>query len=397
MRVCLMTGGADTPYALGLLNALVEKGIQVDFIANDEMSRAKVAKDKRVNCFNLRGDQNPSVSTLAKLIRVLKYYIKLIRYSFRSEAEIFHILWFNKFLVFDRTLLNIYYKCLGKKLVFTAHNIDETERDGGGNFLTKVSLKILYRLVDHVFVHTPKMKSEIVDKFQIEEGRATVIPFGINNTTPQSGISRKEARAKVHLQAQDKVLLFFGLIAPYKGLEFLLYALDQLRKSDPGFKLIIAGQVKDCQPYWRHIEDVIEKLQLQAHLVRRIEFVPDTDVEAIFMSADVLVLPYRFVYQSGVLFLSYSFGLPVIVTDVGSLRDEVEEGKTGMICKPEDASDLARGIREYFEGDIYKHLNESMKYIRARGNDRYAWSRVCDATHVVYQALLAKDQRTTSC
>lgn len=397
MRVCLLTGGGDTPYALGLLHALAAKGIQVDFIANDEMSRADIANHKNVNCLNLRGDQNPSVGRVAKIARVLRYYGRLFKYSFTSEAAVFHILWFNKFLVFDRTLLNIYYKCLGKKLVFTAHNIDETERDGGGNVLAKVSLKILYRLVDHVFVHTPKMKSELIGKFKIEEGRATVIPFGINNTTPQSGISRAEARAKVHLQAQDKVLLFFGLIAPYKGLEFLLDALDQLRKTDPTFKLIIAGQVKDCQPYWRHIEGIIEKLQLQANLIRRIEFVPDTDVEAIFMSADVLVLPYRFVYQSGVLFLSYSFGLPVIVTDVGSLRDEVEEGKTGMVCKPEDASDLARVIREYFEGDIYKNLNESMKYIRARGNDRYAWSRVCDATHVVYQALLAKDQRATSC
>lgn len=394
MRVCLLTGGGDAPYALGLLNALVAKGIQVDFIANDEMSRATIVKDKRVNCLNLRGDQNPSARKLVKFVRVLKYYLKLIGYSFRSDAAIFHILWFNKFLLFDRTLLNIYYKCLGKKLVFTAHNVDETERDGGGNFLGKTSLKILYRLVDHVFVHTPKMKSELMCKYRVEDDRATVIPFGINNTIPKLGISREEARAKLHLQGQDKVLLFFGLIAPYKGLEFLLYALDHLRKSDPTFKLIIAGQVKDCQPYWNHIQGIIERLQLQPHLTFKIEFVPDSEVETIFMSADVLVLPYRFIYQSGVLFLSYAFGLPVIVTDVGSLRDEVEEGKTGLVCKPEDANDLERVIREYFQGDLYKNLDERMKYIRARGNEKYSWERVCNATHAVYETLLSGNQCT---
>jgi len=114
MKVSLLTGGADKPYALGLLDALASRGMMVDFIANDEMSTASNIKHQTVNVLNLRGDQSSSASRVQKSIRVLRYYLRLIKYSISTDAKIFHILWFNKFVFFDRTLLNMFYKALGK-------------------------------------------------------------------------------------------------------------------------------------------------------------------------------------------------------------------------------------------------------------------------------------------
>jgi len=391
MKVALLTGGGDKPYALGLLSALVSRGVVIDFIANDEMSVAHIVKHKNVNVLNFRGDQSASSSKFVKIVRVLRYYLRLVKYSLTTDTKIFHILWLNKFVLFDRMVLNMFYKACGKKLVFTAHNVDERERDGGQSLVNKWSLKVLYAVVDHIFVHTTQMKAQLIRDYGIAEAKISTIHFGINNTLPKSGISKCEARKRLSLSDNHKVLLFFGNIAPYKGLEYLLHAMDCLSKQDDNYRLIVAGQIKDCQPYWKMLERLIADSCLGKYLLLKIEYIPDSDVEVLFNSADLLILPYKYIYQSGVLFLSYSFGLPVVATDVGSLREDIQQGRTGMICKAEDSNDLAKTIERYFESDLYGNLDQLMKDIVAYGNERYSWDGVGIATQHVYKSLETED------
>ena len=113
-------------------------------------------------------------------------------------------------------------------------------------------------------------------------------------------MTRAEARSELHLRDQEKVLLFFGNIAPYKGIEYLIYAINHLIKKDDTFRLIIAGQIKDCQIYWEEVERIIKGLELSNYIIKKIEYIPDEDVEVLFKSSDVLILPYKFIYQSGV-------------------------------------------------------------------------------------------------
>lgn len=389
MKVSLLTGGADKPYSLGILQALIAKGIDVDFIGNDEMSRAKIATDTKVRYLNFRGDQSPDASTLRKIARVMKYYIHLLRYTIITDSPLFHILWYGKFALFNRIILNIYFKLLGKKLVFTAHNIDERQRDGRNNFINRLTLKIMYVLVDHVFVHTTKMKDQLIREFDLAENKVSTIPFGINNTIPKTDLTRIEARAKLNLLEQDKIILFFGHIAPYKGLEYLLHAMKGLMHDNDSYKLIIAGPIKGCNSYWENIESIIDHPDLDRCVIKHIKFIPDKDVEIFFKSSDVLVLPYKFIFQSGVLFLSYSFGLPAIATDVGSMREYIEEGKTGRICRSEDPDDLAETIRSYFESDLFRNLDDRTEDIMGYGNQKGSWSEVGNITLSVYGKLLA--------
>jgi glycosyltransferase involved in cell wall biosynthesis len=282
----------------------------------------------------------------------------------------------------------MFYKALGKKIVFTAHNINERERDGGRNLLHTYSLRLLYALVDHIFVHTAKMKTQLVQEFGVAETKVTIIPFGINNTIPKSKLTKAEARAKLGLDENGKVLLFFGLIAPYKGLEFLLQALRILSEKDETFRLVIAGQIKDCQAYWEGLETIIQESKIEKWIIRKIQYIPDSDVEMYFKASDVLILPYRFIFQSGVLFLSYSFGLPVVGTDVGSMREDILEGRTGMICQPNDADGLASTIVKYFDSDIFKHSDERSKWIISHANARYSWEIVGNITAHTYEQVL---------
>jgi glycosyltransferase involved in cell wall biosynthesis len=387
LKVTLLTGGGDKPYVLGLVEALAAEGIAMDLIGSDDLHCPQLQHHPRLKFLNLRGDQRPNVGLLEKAARILRYYLRLLTYAARAKSPVFHILWNDKFEVLDRTAIILYYRLLRRRVVFTAHNINVRKRDGNDTLLNQLSLKIQYGLCDRIFVHTEKMKREIIAEFGVPETKAVVIPFGINNTLPNSSLTRNAARQRLGLSDDEKVLLFFGRIAPYKGLEYLVSAVADLAARGKRYRLLVAGSVKDCQPYWDTIQALIATRGIQQQVIQNIGFIPDEDVEIYFKAADVSVLPYTDIFQSGVLFLGYSFGLPVIASDVGSFRDDVIIGQTGLICHPRDPVDLACKIDAYFESDLYVCLDGRRRFIREYANEKYSWSKVGEITRTVYSQL----------
>jgi glycosyltransferase involved in cell wall biosynthesis len=391
VRVSLLTGGGDRPYALGMASALVEQGIAVDFVGSDELDAPELHRTPLVTFFNLRGDQKADAPLHRKVVRILAYYARLLKYVVWAESPIFHILWNNKFELIDRTFLMLYYKSMGKRVLLTAHNVNTQKRDGTDSFLNRLSLRIQYRLSDHIFVHNPRTKSELVSDFGMTEDKVSVIPFGINNTVPNTKLSTADARRQLGIIRYEKTLLFFGNVAPYKGLEHLTAAFTKVLKEDRSYRLIIAGRVKACESYWRTIEQSIASGCITDRVIRRIEYVPDEETELYFKAADVLVLPYTRVFQSGVLFLGYAFGLPAIATDVGGLRDDIIEGETGFLCRAGDPDDLADTIQAYFDSDLYENLETRRNQIQHFANRRNSWTNVGDILGAVYRNMfLAK-------
>jgi glycosyltransferase involved in cell wall biosynthesis len=386
--VALLTGGGDKPYALGLATALSSGGMLLDFIGSDDLSVPELLDDRRVNFLNLRGDQRPEASPAAKVLRILSYYVKLIRYAATARPKLFHILWHNKFQLFDRTVLMLYYRWLGKKITFTAHNVNAGKRDSNDSFLNRLSLKIQYRLSHHIFVHTAKMKSELVSEFCIPENKVSVIPFGINNTVPNTSLSSPEAKRQLGVSSSDKTMLFFGNIAPYKGLEYLIAAFTEVLRKDGNYRLLIVGKPKGCEDYWKQIQQTIVRSGIRDRVIEKIEYVPDEATELYFKAADVLILPYAHVFQSGVLFLGYSFGLPAIAADVGSLKEEVIEGESGYVFKRRDSADLANAIRRYFASQLFSEIENRRAQIKEYANERYSWDKVAAITKTVYSNLL---------
>ena len=386
--ISLLTGGGDKPYALGMATALTSVGILVDFIGSDDLRVPELLSNPRVNFLNLRGAQRPEAGRIVKALRVLSYYVRLIRYAATAEAKLFHLLWNNKFELFDRTLLMLYYKFLGKRVVFTAHNVNSGKRDSSDCWLNRLSLKIQYDLSDHIFVHTNGMKSELVADFRVTEDKVSVIPFGINNTVPNSSLSSAEAKHQLGLSSSDRIMLFFGNIAPYKGLEYLVSAFAALLNSERSYRLIIAGRLKGSVGYWKQIQQGIARSGIRDRVIERIEYIPDEETELFFKAADVLILPYTRVFQSGVLFLGYSFGLPAIAADAGNLKEEVIDGETGFVFKARDSSDLASKIENYFTSELFRNLERRRAEIKAYANERYSWDKVAAVTTSLYSRLL---------
>jgi glycosyltransferase involved in cell wall biosynthesis len=386
-QISLLTAGRDRPYALGLAAALAAAGVPFDFLGSNEVDSPELHVCPLIRVLNLRGDQSVEAGLLKKIIRVLAYYGRLMGYACTARPKIFHILWNNKFELFDRTLLMVFYKLLGKKIVFTAHNVNARARDGGDSFLNRATLKFQYRRCDHIFLHTEKMKAELVADFGIPESKATVIPFGLNSTVPDTTLTATGARQRLGLGAQEKVLLFFGNIAPYKGVEYLVDAFLEIARRREDCRLIIAGRPKGGDDYWAGILAKINTSSARDKFILKIEFVPDAETEIYFKAADVLILPYTHIFQSGVLFLGYNFGLPVITADVGSLKDEIVEGRTGYVFPPRDTAALVRAVENYFGGDLYAHLKDRRQDIRDFARERYSWSTVARMTTAVYDRL----------
>ncbi|MGO8756731.1 MAG: glycosyltransferase family 4 protein [Terracidiphilus sp.] len=392
-EVALLTGGADQPYAFGLAKALMPRIAALDLIGNDELDSPEFRNARGIRFFNLRGDQRPDASFLAKALRVLRYYVRLIGYSATARPRLFHILWNNKFEYFDRTALTLWYRVLGKKIVLTLHNVNARKRDGGDSRLNRFTLRVQYRLADHMFVHTERMKQELIAEFAVPAEKITVIPFGINNAVPNTEINGKTARERLGLRGEERAILFFGNIAPYKGLEYLVAAFRQIARAGNGYKLIIAGRPKNCETYWNALRGEIDEGVRRGSILLRDNFIPDEDTELYMKAADVLVLPYRYIYQSGVLFLGYSFGLPVLAADVGSLREEVVEGKTGFMFRSEDAEDLARMIERYFQSSLYAEIDTRRREIIDYAGARHSWDRVGQMTVDVYSNLAHRAPR----
>jgi len=386
-KISVLTAGKDKPYNLGLLGGLINQGIEVDFIANDEMQFESVVNSPLVNYYNLRGDQSPNASLKSKIYRVFKYYFKLIFYAIRSDSRVFHIQWLNKFEYFDRTILNLFYKFLEKKIVFTAHNIDISKRDGNSSLLNKLSLQFLYKIVDHIIVHTKIMKDELTSEYNINPNKISVISFGINNTVPNTALTKSQAREILGLDESLKILLHFGNIAPYKGIDVLLDSISLIDNKIDNFKLIIAGRIKNSQKYWEYCLKKIETNEIEYKIIKDIRFIPDSEIEIYFKASDVLILPYKFIYQSGPLFLAYNFGLPVIATNVGSFTEDIIVGKTGYICRREDPKDLANTIVNYFNSNLYFDIEVTNNFIINYSVERYSWDNIARKTISVYNNI----------
>lgn len=390
-EVALLTGGGDRPYALGLGLSLAAAGVAVDFLGSDGLLSAELQGHPRVRFLNVRGSQRFDASLPSKIGRILRYYWRLVSYAARSEAPLFHLLWNNKFQFIDRSLLMIYYRWLGKRIIITVHNVNTGVRDGRDSAINRLTLRWQYRLADHLIVHTALMKEALHREFGVPAEKVTILPFPVNDTTPDTDLSRDAARERLGISPSHKCVLFFGNIAPYKGLDCLLDAVMMLKREVPELRLVVVGARKCDGAYWDTVQKKMSVLREDRSIITRLEYIPDEDTEIYFKAADVLTLPYTYIYQSGVLFLGYRYGLPVVASDVGEMRRDVLEGQTGFICKPGDAVSLQQALRGFFSSALYENSELTGARIREHAHRHNSWTRAAQIMTSVYQSCRQGD------
>ena len=278
---------------------------------------------------------------------------------------------------------------LGKTLVYTAHDVLPHET----SIMSERHARWLYRYPEAVLVHGTVLKDLLVERFDVDPARVHVVPHGNYNfiaDTPGSW-TRNAARASLGLDESDRVVLFFGLIREYKGLDTLIDAcriVKDLGLPDrQRLKLVIAGRV--FRDHWNEgqyaarIRDAGLADIVDLHLAH----IGMSDIARFFQAADVVAIPYKRGSQSGVLRLAYAFANAIVATRVGSFgeagEDElmslVEPGNPtafaaalrGLLANPDDAQSLGARARRYADTTLQ-------------------WDRIADATMSVYRSVLAE-------
>jgi len=244
------------------------------------------------------------------------------------------------------TILRIAKKNNHSKVVCIADNVIPHEKRFGDVAFTKYFIKPVDRFISMSEKVLKDLRSFTTDK------PAALIPHPLYDNFGEK-ISKEEARKKLNIDNGQLIMLFFGFIRKYKGLDILLDAMKLIQQPatrNPKLLLLIAGEFYDDRKAY---DDQIKKLGIEEALILRTEFIPNSEVKYYLCAADVVVQPYRNATQSGVTPLAYHFEVPMIVTNVGGLPALVPDGKVGLVAE-RTAESLAAKITEYFQkGEAY--------------------------------------------
>lgn len=317
----------------------------------------------RTECFYRRGG---SSSTL----KALQHPLDMARLARHARGSIAHFQWL-PIPSLDRRLVRRF----ERPRVLTAHDI--LPREAGAR--RRNAARRLFDEMDAVVVHSRSGRERLVDDLGVDPALVHVIPHG-----SFEHLARGNATQPIDPVAGDldghEVVLFFGLIRPYKGLDVLIEAFGQL----PGDAvLLVAGMPRvPIEPLRRRVEEL--------GLTDRVRFVPrfisDPEIPAYFERADVVALPYRETEQSGVLFTALAFGKPVVASDIGGFSEVGRDHAAIRLVAPDDPGALAGALGELLrDEDQRERLSQAA---RAAASGPYSWARAAELTEALYRGLL---------
>ena len=274
----------------------------------------------------------------------------------------------------------------GKKTVYTAHNLLPHD---DGRVETRIRMETFYSLFDRLIVHSADNFRECCSLFSIKPETIVTIPHGnygffLEEREP----STEDYRANYGFSRSDFVLLFFGSIRKYKGLDVLLESFEIAHLTQRNLRLLIVGELEPYDGKDRaYFESWITDRNLLSEVVFQEGYVPMSEVANVFDACDVVVLPYLKTYQSGVVHLAYSSKKPVIATKTGGLQDVVQNGVSGVLVEPGDSRLLAEAVVE-FSKETRQAAEMGRRAYELSLTD-FSWSSIAKSTRVVYESLLA--------
>jgi len=244
------------------------------------------------------------------------------------------------------------------KLISICHNIEPHEKNIVDKSLTKFYLKSFKKFM--------LMSSFVEKQLKLYKNDFnSLVRFLPIDKEYKTNLKKDTIKLEMGYDSSQKLILFFGLIRPYKGLDNLLYAVKNTL-LDNNIKLIIAGEAYESLDRYKSI---INKYDINNKVVWVNDFLSNNMIEKLMIISDLLVLPYKTASQSGVLSQAWQYNLPSIVTNVGGLPEYIDEGKSGYIVDPNNIDELDKKITQFFSSnDLY----EMPKYIQSN-KEKFSW------------------------
>lgn len=248
------------------------------------------------------------------------------------------------------------------RIIGLADNIIPHEKRPGDSMFTKYFIGSC-----HAFITmSEKVMADLRSLEKVKPARLVVHPLYDNFG---EAVPKDVARHRLGLEVGDKIILFFGFIRKYKGLDILLEAMADPRIRQTGIKLLVAGEFYEDE---KEYQEQIERLGIRDLLILRTQFISDREVVHYFCAADVVVQPYRNATQSGVTPLAYHFEKPMVVTNVGGLPSMVPDRRCGLVAEV-DPKAIATAILEFYQ------LGEAFFIPHLRSEKlKLSWSQLTD-------------------
>lgn len=303
-----------------------------------------------------------------KLILLLNGYLQAFRYSRKRGINVVH------YQFFDLGFYNIIALLLARgfylKNSVTLHDVDAFRSQN-----SKLLQKLAFSLSDKIIVHNQFSYDQLKLK-NIDESKMALIPHG-NYLPFVSTQDYNEIGKPLHL-------LFFGQIKEVKGLEILLEAVAKVNKNKTKVHLTIAGKPWGVDK--NYYEDLITSLGLNSSTTCYFKYIPNDEVEGFFKRADIIVLPYKKIYQSGVLLLAMSYGRVVIASNLSAFSEIIKDNETGYLFEAQNISSLANKINSIIDNNqsIFEIRNNALSLLKKD----FDWQDIGRRTKRVYEQTI---------
>ncbi|RQO32074.1 glycosyl transferase family 1 [Taibaiella sp. KBW10] len=270
------------------------------------------------------------------------------------------------------TILRTAAKNRKTKIICIADNIIPHEKRTGDTAFTKYFVKPI-----HAFLTMSQSVLKDLEQFAPQKPKLYT-PHPLYDNFGDS-YPKAEARKKLNIPADEKVILFFGFIRKYKGLDLLLEAMTDARIKQKGIKLMVAGEFYEKRESY---DNLIQSRGLADQLYLFTDFIPNAEVGLYFSAADVVVQPYRNATQSGITQICFHFNKPMVVTNVGGLAESIPDGKIGYVAEV-DPTSIADNILRFYEEGKEETLIEHIKAEKKK----YSWDYFLDSIMQLYKTI----------
>lgn len=324
--------GGMNYYDFSLADGLVNSGADAIVYTCDNTTVSQELKFEVRRSFKKIWGSEPKV---LRAVRFVQCLIRSLLDARRHQVELVH---YHFFHYTEMELLCVLLaRLLFFKIVITTHDVQSF----AGKYSQNAASRILDK-ADKIIAHNQVSRKELLSQTNLSNNKISIIPHGnYLNTIPVSP-TPVEARKILNLVIGAPVILFFGQIKEVKGLDILLQSLPPVIAKFPTLKLLVAGKL--WKENFSKYDRIIHDNNLKDHVDLHIKYIPDEDVSTYYRAADLVVLPYRRIYQSGVLLMAMSYGIPTIVSDLEGMLEIVEDGVNGFVFKGGDATDLSNKL-----------------------------------------------------
>jgi glycosyltransferase involved in cell wall biosynthesis len=377
--------GAMIHYSFQLCRGLAANGADVTLVTATDYELHALEAPFRVEPIIELWDPKPPgpVSTapwavawrkLRRLGRAVRYYREWLRQIRRvAELQPDVVMLGDVRFPFDLFPLMLLRR-KARRFVNLCHNVHPFSASGGFR-RQEFFYKRIYRLFDFVFVHFERNRAEFLQSFDVDPKRVGVIVHGnedIFRELRTPGVDATTLRRRAGIPDGEPVVLFFGTLTRYKGVDVLIDAFARVQR-ETGARLVLAGFPFHDFDLAAHQEQT-RRLGIADHVTWVPEYIDSGDIAAWMELTSVIVFPYRDIYQSGALHVAQTFGVPTIATAIGAMQDVIEDGVSGLLVPPDDVQALADALRRLLtDRELAARLGA--KFLdEAQG--RFAWSTI---------------------